>query len=98
MLIALNLIQLVLYIALLSLLGQGVLYLLAGHKRDTNFFYKLLQVLTRPFTFAVRKITPRQVSDQQVPIVAFLLLLVLYAVVTLEKIQLCVGQSMEGCR
>jgi uncharacterized protein YggT (Ycf19 family) len=98
MLTALNLIQLVLYIALLALLGQGLLYILAGPGRDSNFFYKLLQVLTKPFTFVVRKITPKQVSDQQVPIVAFLLLAVIYAVVTFEKIQLCVGQNMEGCR
>jgi cytochrome b561 len=98
MLTALNLIQLVLYIALLALLGQGVLYLLTGAKRETNFFYKLMQVLTKPFTFAMRKITPKQVSDQHVPIAAFLLLLVLYVIVTMEKINLCVGQNMVGCR
>lgn len=98
MLIALNLIQLVLYIALLSLLGQGLLYILAGQKRDTNFFYKLFQVLTKPFVVPVRKLTPRQVSDQHVPFVAFFLLAIIYVVVTMEKIQLCIGQNMEGCR
>jgi uncharacterized protein YggT (Ycf19 family) len=98
MLTALNLIQLVLYIALLALLGQGVLFLLAGAKRETNFFYKLFQVLTKPFTAPVRKITPKQVADHHVPIVAFFLLAIFYAVVTFEKIQLCVGQNMAGCR
>jgi uncharacterized membrane protein len=98
MLIALNLLQLVLYIALLALLGQGVLYILAGHKRDTNFFYKLFQVLTKPFTVPVRKLTPKLVSDQHVPFVAFFLLLVIYAVVTMEKIQYCISVNMEGCR
>ena len=39
MLLFLNAAQLVLYIALLALLGQGVLFLLAGAKRDANFFY-----------------------------------------------------------
>jgi cytochrome b561 len=98
MLIALNLIQLVLYIALLALVGQGVLYVLSGPKRDTNFFYKLLQVLTKPFVVLARKVTPRQVSDQHVPFVAFFLLAILYVVVTMEKIQLCIGLNMEGCR
>lgn len=98
MLIALNLIQLVLYIALLALLGQGLLYVLSGPKRDTNFFYKLFQVLTKPFVVPVRKLTPRQVSDQHVPIVAFFLLAIFYVVVTMEKINLCVGMNMEGCR
>jgi uncharacterized protein YggT (Ycf19 family) len=101
MLTALNLAQLVLYIALLALVGQGILYVLAGARRDTNFFYKLLQVLSKPFTLPVRKITPRQVGDSQVPVVTFFLLVVLYAVVTFERADLCVSSQMvgqPGCR
>jgi hypothetical protein len=33
-----------------------------------------------------------------VPVVTFLLLLIVYAVVTFEKIALCVQSGMEGCR
>ena len=101
MLTALNLAQLVLYIALLALVGQGILYVLAGARRDTNFFYKLLQVVSKPFTLPVRKITPRQVGDSQVPVVTFFLLVVLYAVVTFERADLCVSSQMvgqPGCR
>ena len=74
MLNVLNILQLVLYIALLALLGQGLLYVLAGAKRDGNFFYQLLQILSKPFTWVVRKITPNKVADHQVPIVTFFLL------------------------
>lgn len=101
MLTFLNILQLVLYIALLSLVGQGILYVLAGPKRDSNFFYKLLQVLSKPFTWPVRKITPRQVGDSQVPIVTFFLLVVFYAVVTFERTDLCIRSNMvgqAGCR
>ena len=101
MLTILNAIQLVLYIALLALLGQGVLYVLAGARRESNFFYKLLQVVSKPFTWPLRKIMPKQVADHQVPIVAFMLLLLLYAVVTFERADLCVTSNMvgqEGCR
>ena len=98
MLTFLSFTQLALYIALLSLLGQGVLYVLAGAKRESNVFYKLLQVVAKPFTLPVRKLTPRQVSDAQVPIVTFFLLLVVYAVVTFEKISLCLATNMAGCR
>jgi uncharacterized protein YggT (Ycf19 family) len=101
MLTALNLAQLVLYIALLALLGQGILYVLAGARRESNFFYKLLQVLSKPFTVPVRKLTPRLVGDSQVPVVTFLLLIVLYAVVTFERADLCVSTQMigqPGCR
>ncbi len=98
MLNVLNAIQLVLYIALLALLGQGVLYVISGARRDENFFYRLLQVIARPFTRPVRWITPRQVEDRQVPLVTFLLLLIIYAVVTFEKIDLCISANMTGCR
>ena len=98
MLNVLNIIQLVLYIALLALVGQGVLHVLAGARRDSNFFYRLLQVVSKPFTLPVRWITPRQVEDRHVPVVTFLLLLSGYAVVTFEKINLCMAASMAGCR
>lgn len=98
MLTVLNLLQLVLYIALLALVGQGALYVLAGPKRDRNVFYQLLQVVTKPFTALVRRITPKQVADRHVPVVTFFLLLIVYAVVTFEKIRYCVQFGMEGCR
>ncbi len=101
MLNVLNAIQLVVYIALLALLGQGVLFLLVGPRRDTNFFYKLLQVLSKPFTWPVRKITPKRIGDSQVPIVTFLLLVIVYAVVTFERVDLCVTSGLvgqPGCR
>ena len=98
MLSFLNIAQLVLYVALLALVGQGLLYVLAGANRDRNIFYQLLQIVSKPFTLLVRKITPKQVADHQVPLVTFFLLLIIYAVVTFEKIALCVEAGMEGCR
>jgi hypothetical protein len=98
MLTFLNVAQLVLYIALLALLGQGVLYLLAGAKRQSNFFYQLLQVLSKPFTLPVRKLTPAQVADRHVPVITFLLLVLAYIVVTFEKINLCVSLGPGACR
>jgi hypothetical protein len=38
------------------------------------------------------------VSDRHVPLATFFLLLVVYAVVTLERIQLCVQIGVEQCR
>lgn len=87
-----------LYIPLLALAGQGALYVLAGPRRDSNFFYRLLQLLSKPFTFVVRKATPAKVGDSQVPLVTFFLLLIAYAVVTFEKIDLCLRLGLEQCR
>ncbi|HRD95125.1 MAG TPA: hypothetical protein PLA97_01830 [Rubrivivax sp.] len=97
-LLFLSSLKMVCEIALMALVGQAVLYVLAGAKRDGNFFYQLLKILTRPFIAAARFITPRQVLDAHVPLVAFLLLLLTWAVVTFEKIRHCVGVDMVGCR
>jgi cytochrome b561 len=98
MLTFLNLLQLILYIALLALLGQGLLYVLAGAKRETNFFYQLIRIVSKPFTAVVRRLTPAKVADRHVPIVTFGLLLIIYFVVTFEKINYCVGLNMVGCK
>lgn len=98
MLTVLTIAQLVLYIALLALLGQGVLYVLAGGGRDTNFFYQLLRRVTWPFTLLVRRITPAKVADRHVPVVTFFWLAIIYAVVTFEKIKYCVAIGVENCR
>jgi hypothetical protein len=70
----LGVVQLLVVLAMMFLLGQGVLYILAGHKRERNFAYQIFQVITRPVLRAARWITPRQVIDRHVPLVAFLLL------------------------
>lgn len=82
----------------MALLGQGLLFILAGDKRETNFFYGLLKVLTRPFTSAARWIAPRQVADAHVGFVAFFLLLLIWVVVTFERIRICIGSNMVGCQ
>lgn len=97
-LLFLSAVKLICEIALLSLMGQGLLFVLAGAKRDSNFFYQLIKVLTRPFIVAARAITPRQVADAHVGLVAFFLLLLIWAVVTFEKIRFCVDSDMVGCR
>ncbi|MCY7315058.1 MAG: YggT family protein [Rubrivivax sp.] len=97
-LLFLSAVKLVCEIALMALLGRGLLAILAGDKRQSNFFYGLLSVLTRPFLAVARWITPRQVADAHVGFVAFSLLLIIWVIVTLEKVSYCVGQDMVGCR
>lgn len=82
----------------MALLGQGVLAALAGAKRDSNFFYQLLKVLSRPFVAAARFIAPRQVADRHVGFVAFFLLALVWLIVTFEKISFCMENKMVGCQ
>jgi hypothetical protein len=98
MLLFVSSVKLVAEIALLALAGQFLLGLLAGQKRESNFFYKLLQVLTGPFTKGMRLITPRIVVDRHIPLATFLLLSMVWIVSTLVKINICVQIGVEQCR
>jgi hypothetical protein len=90
--------KLIAEIALMALLGQWLLGLLAGAKRETNLFYKLLQVLTQPFVRFARVITPRIVIDRHVPLVAFLLLAFGWLAATIAKVNLCLQIGVEACK
>jgi hypothetical protein len=99
MLLLISSIKLVAEIALMALFGQWVLGLLAGPRRDTNLFYRLLAVLTGPFVKGARLLSPRSiVLDRHVPLVAFLLLAFVWVFVTLTKIQWCVRIGVEACQ
>lgn len=98
MLLFVSALKLIAEIALMALLGQWLLGLLAGAKRETNLFYKLLQVLTQPFVRFARLITPRVVIDRHVPLVAFLLLAFGWLAATMAKINLCLQIGVEACK
>lgn len=82
-------VKLVAEIALMALLGQWVLGLLAGAKRDGNVFYRLLQTLTQPFTRLFRAVTPRLVLDRHVPLLTFIALSWVWVFALLAKVDAC---------
>lgn len=98
MLLLVSALKLIAEIALMALVGQWVLGLLAGAKRDTNFFYRVLQTVTQPFVRLARLLSPRVVLDRHVPLVAFLLLAFGWLVVTITRINLCVEIGVEMCK
>lgn len=98
MLLLASSVKLVAEIAVLALVGQWLLGLLAGRRREDNFFYRLLQVLTNPFVKAVRAVTPRVVLDRHVPLATLLLLILVWLLATFAKVSICLQSGMEGCR
>jgi hypothetical protein len=93
-----TIIKLIAEIALMAMAGQWLLGLLAGARKEQNVFYQVLRIMTRPFVGAARLITPRLVLDRHVPLVAFLLLVVVWMGATLYKIQTCVRIGVELCK
>ncbi len=75
-------------IAGVAFLGQGVLWAIAGSKRDQNLVYKLFKTLTSPVTRVTRAITPRIIIDAHIGLVAFFLLMVIWVVLTAFKIKI----------
>lgn len=83
-------------IAGLALLGQGVLYLLAGVGREQNVFYRTIKIITSPVVRVTRFITPRFVADMHVPFVAFFLVAGLWLAFTLVKVKLVLETMNQG--
>ena len=75
-------------VALMALLGQGALYVLAGAKRDTNPVYAILKAITSPVMKLTRAITPRLVLDQHIGFVALFVVLVFEALLIVAKVYL----------
>jgi len=80
-------------IAAVAMLGQGILWVIAGSKREQNVVYQMFRTLTMPVMKATRVITPRVVLDQHLGLVAFFLLVVLWVVLTALKIKMVLDAS-----
>lgn len=78
-----------------ALLGQGVLAIFAGKKRDDNFVYRLLVIVTSPVIRAARFITPRFILDRHIPFVAFFLLFWLWLGLAFAKRYVCAINGLD---
>jgi hypothetical protein len=71
---------------ILVMLGQGLLFVLAGPTRHQNLVYRMFATVTQPIMKATRFITPRFIVDQHIGFVAFFLLAVLWFVALALKV------------
>ena len=80
-------------VALLIMLGQGILFIFAGSMRHQNLVYRLFAAATQPIMKATRFITPRFIVDQHVWLVALFLLVVLWVLALALKVHFFVEQG-----
>ncbi len=83
-------------IAGVAMLGQGILWVVAGARRDQNMVYGLFKTLTLPVMKVTRWVTPRVVLDRHLGLVAFFLLGVLWIGLTIMKIKLVLENTLPG--
>ena len=77
----------------LLLLGQLLVYALSFGRHDSNPIYRLFRFLTSPVVRAVRWITPAKVADRHVPVVSFLLLFWVWALLIFVRLDLMQGSA-----
>jgi hypothetical protein len=73
-------------VAGVAMIGQGILWVIAGAKRDQNLVYGIFKAITSPVMKVTRWITPRVILDRHLGLVAFFLLMVLWLGLTVAKI------------
>lgn len=83
-------------VALMALLGQGALYILAGSRRESNIVYSMLKTVTAPIMKATRFIAPRFIVDQHIGMLALFFLLLLEAILIVIKIRLYLAAVAGG--
>ena len=96
-LFVLRVVKLVLEIALLAIVGQGIVWAMirgVGQDPSHNFFYKALQTIALPFTWTVRKLSPKFVADRHVPWAVLGLLVVGYVWTLFGIANTCVAHGM----
>ncbi|MQY50235.1 hypothetical protein HCX48_00665 [Rhodocyclus tenuis] len=83
-------------VALLSLLAQGVVGLLAGAARGSNPVYRLLSIISSPARRLVRGLCPRVILDRHVPWLTAAVLFWLWIALAYAKRLMCAAPG-GGC-
>ena len=84
-------------LAAMFLLGRGLLYILAGQKREKNVFYQILTIVTNPVIRFTRVVTPKFVIDRHIPFVAFLLVAWIWIGVVFWALPEVCGSGQVDC-
>jgi uncharacterized protein YggT (Ycf19 family) len=94
-LLLLGILRAIVEVALFSLIGQGILALLAGSRRHSNGVYRLFLIITRPVLKIVRFIAPPQIIDKHLPFVAFFVLFWCWIALAWLKRLYCETQMLQ---
>lgn len=98
MLLTIVIVKSLIELSLMFIVGRFVLGLLAGAKRQSNVFWQLLDVAAKPSLWLTRKLSPRLILDQHIPLAAASWLLVAWVLVVKTKIDLCMELGASVCQ
>lgn len=98
MLLTIVILKSLIELSLMFIVGRFVLGLLAGVKRQTNVFWQLLDVAAKPSLWLTRKLSPKLILDQHIPLATASWLLVAWVLLVKTKIDLCMQLGASLCQ
>ena len=98
MLLAVVIAKSLIELSLMFIVGRFLLGLLAGTNRDNNVFWQLLDVASKPALWLTRKVSPRLILDQHIPLAASSLLLIAWVFLVQFKIEICLEMGIATCQ
>lgn len=85
-------------LSLMFILGRFLLGLLAGAKRQSNVFWQMLDVAAKPMLWVTRKLSPKLILDQHIPLAAASWLLIAWLLAVKTKIDICLELGAAACQ
>lgn len=85
-------------LSLMFILGRFLLGLLAGAKRQTNIFWQMLDIASKPALWLTRAVSPKLILDQHIPLAAASWLLVAWVFTVKLKVDLCIQATGGLCQ
>ena len=98
MLLVIVIVKSLIELSMMFIVGRFILGLLAGAKRDTNVFWQLLDVASKPALWLTRRISPKLILDQHIPLATVSWLILAWVLVVKLKIDVCLELGVAACR
>ncbi|WP_353136641.1 hypothetical protein [Limnohabitans sp.] len=98
MLLAVVIAKSLIELSLMFIVGRFLLGLLAGPNRDSNVFWQLLDVASKPALWITRRLSPKLILDQHIPLATSSWLIIAWVVVVQMKIEMCLELGIATCQ
>ena len=98
MLLSVVILKSLIELSLMFIVGRFLLGLLAGVKRQTNVFWQLLDVAAKPALWLTRRMSPKLILDQHIPLAAASWLLIAWVLVVMAKVDMCLQAGGAACQ
>lgn len=98
MLLAVVILKSLIELSMMFIVGRFLLGLLAGVKRQTNVFWQLLDVAAKPAFWLTRRISPKLILDQHIPLASVSWLVIAWVLTVIVKIDMCLEVGGSACQ